>query len=60
MWEWNVKCTIQGVAEGGFVMCMCIYTFGKDSVFFPFLFFQVQYELTYCSYLEPAGVNSDS
>lgn len=59
MREWNVECTIQGVAEDGFVMCTCIYTFRKDSVFFSF-FFQVQYELIYSSYLEPAGVNSDS
>ena len=59
MWERNVKFSIQGVAEGVFVMCMCIYTFGKDSVFFS-SFFQVQYELTYSSYLEPAGVNADS
>lgn len=60
MWEWNVICTIQRVAEDGLVMCMCIYTFGKDSVFSSSFFFQVHYELTYSSYLEPAGVNSDS
>lgn len=38
MWEWNVICTIQEVPEDGLAVCMCIYTFGKDSVFFSFFF----------------------
>lgn len=59
MWEWNVKCTIQGVAED-VLSCVCVFIHLEKTLFSFLFLFQVYYELTYSSYLEPAGVNSDS